>query len=488
MKRENYRQLIYFIAATIAATIALQVYWNIKNYQANKQRLINEVQISLDNGIESYFADLAKTEVFAFVQGHADSLYSGNTRISMSSSSHLDSMFLEVEADTVNWVNSIHGFAHLIDSSEKHTRIRAIRNGSFSTISEKNKMDSLTRLQGLANRIIVSITNDSLDFRRLDTLLGQELNRKNIAISYRIKHSRNDSVLGGFGGSNRPGLVLSTLSKSTYLPEDEKLELIFSNPSLTILKRSTTGILLSFVLSMSIIACLLYLLRIVNKQKQLAEIKNDLISNITHEFKTPITTVATALEGLKNFNEVNSKEKTLKYLDISQNQLQKLHLMVEKLLETATLDNDKILLHKEKTDLVILLKMLVEKFQMISDKSISYKNNTGALIKEVDPFHFENALANLLDNAVKYGGQQIEVHLNSLLNGIEITVADNGKGIDKTHREKIFEKFYRIPTGNIHDVKGFGIGLFYAKTIIEKHGGTLSLVSDSKNSIFRITI
>ncbi|MEX0289924.1 MAG: hypothetical protein AB3N14_12510, partial [Flavobacteriaceae bacterium] len=161
MKQQNYKRLIYFIAATIAATIALQVYWNIKNYQANKQRLINEVQISLDNGIESYFADLAKTEVFAFVKGHADTVYSGKRQISLMGTSEGDSMILEVEADTVNWVNSIHRFGHFVDSTDGHARIRAIQKGSLSAFEGVNKIDSLTRLQGLASRIIVSITNDT---------------------------------------------------------------------------------------------------------------------------------------------------------------------------------------------------------------------------------------------------------------------------------------------------------------------------------------
>ena len=110
------------------------------------------------------------------------------------------------------------------------------------------------------------------------------------------------------------------------------------------------------------------------------------------------------------------------------------------------------------------------------------------LYKEVDPFHFENVITNLVDNAVKYGGDTIEVNLNSLLDATEITVADNGGKIDKNQREKIFDKFYRIPTGNRHDVKGFGIGLFYVKKIVEKHHGTIQLLPDSKNTIFKISL
>ena len=284
-------------------------------------------------------------------------------------------------------------------------------------------------------------------------------------------------------------MVLSTFSNSTYLPPNERLELLFTNPTLAILKRSMTGILLSFLLSASIIACLLYLLRTINRQKQLALIKNDLISNITHEFKTPIATVSTALEGIKSFNKENDKEKTEKYLEISGQQLSKLHQMVEKLLETATLDSDQLLLQMESVEMVALLKDLTDKYQLLTKaKELIFSTNISELVQKVDPFHFENAVANLIDNAIKYGGDRIEVNLNALLNKVEITVADNGGSIESSQREKIFDKFYRVPTGNQHDIKGFGIGLFYSKKIIEKHEGTLQLLSDKKNTVFKITL
>jgi len=277
--------------------------------------------------------------------------------------------------------------------------------------------------------------------------------------------------------------------KSTFLPSDEKLELLFSNPTLAILKRSLTGILLSFILSISIIFCLLFLLRTVKQQKQLAEIKNDLISNITHEFKTPIATVSTAIEGIKNFNDTNDKEKTYKYLNIGDQQLKKLHQMVEKLLETATLDSDKLLLNKEAVDVVAMMKRLADKYQMLAnDKTINFTTNISELEIDVDAFHFENAIANLIDNAIKYGGDTVEVNINSMLDKLELSVGDNGNGIEKSQREKIFDKFYRVPTGNRHDVKGFGIGLFYTKKIVEKHHGTIQLIPDSKNTIFKVTL
>jgi signal transduction histidine kinase len=234
---------------------------------------------------------------------------------------------------------------------------------------------------------------------------------------------------------------------------------------------------------------LFYLLKIINKQKELAEIKNDLISNITHEFKTPITTVSAALEAIETFNAIDDKEKTKKYLSISSLQLKKLHLMVEKLLETATLDSENLLLKKEEIDVVELVKNVSLKNELnLEQKNISFNSFKDKFTVTLDPFHFENAISNLIDNAIKYGGNKIELHLNLVLNNLEITIADNGNSIDKSQRDKIFDKFYRIPKGNTHDVKGFGIGLYYTKKIIEKHGGEIHLIPNSTNTIFKITL
>ena len=134
----------------------------------------------------------------------------------------------------------------------------------------------------------------------------------------------------------------------------------YSNPSAEALKRSSTGILLSLLLSLAVISSLFYLLKIINEQKELAEIKNDLISNITHEFKTPIATVSTAIEAIENFNVIDDKEKTQKYLSMSSVQLKKLHQMVEKLLETATLDSESLILQKESTNIVDLISRIVK--------------------------------------------------------------------------------------------------------------------------------
>jgi len=483
MKQKQYTSLLYLICITVVITIAIQVYWNIRNFNGNKRRLMNEVQISLDNSVEVYFSDLTKNDIVAFTNNFKDTL--GTKKVL----AHIarDSSFTRFRRKSLRVTDSSSSWVNIIDSGTSKWKPHQIK--AMSVFNRLKRVDSTIGLANLTSKIIFAITKDTINFEKLDALLQQELARKDIAIDYSLEHVDRDSTIRTFKKNSIQPLTLSTFSKSTYLPRKERLKLSFSNPTTTILKYSLTGILLSFLLATCIIACLFYLLHTIKKQKQLAEIKNDLISNITHEFKTPIATVATAIEGIKNFNATNDQAKTEKYLNISNQQLQKLHQMVEKLLETATLDNDKLLINKEPIDIVHLLHQLVEKNRMIAvGKELLFSTNVSELQKSVDLFHFENALANLIDNAIKYGGEKIEVNINSLMNGVEISVADNGNSIEPSQGEKIFEKFYRIPTGNRHDIKGFGIGLFYTKKIIEKHGGLLQLIPTKGNTLFKISL
>jgi len=258
-----------------------------------------------------------------------------------------------------------------------YLQILSINNKHFSAIKvfKGNSIDGVKDLEGFANKIIISISQDSIKYTKLDSLLKKQLSNKNIAVDFRLNHSSGDSIIFKSDANNIAlnwGDHKTTLkednvffnwksvdSKSTFLKNNEKIRLLFKDSSFEALKRSSTGILLSLLLSLAIISCLFYLLKIINKQKELAEIKNDLISNITHEFKTPITTVSTAIEAISTFNAIDDKEKTRKYLSISSLQLTKLHHMVEKLLDTATLDSETLLLQKEEVDIVELVKTIV---------------------------------------------------------------------------------------------------------------------------------
>ena len=334
----------------------------------------------------------------------------------------------------------------------------------------------------------MALENDSVNFAKLDSIFINQLSKKGIETPHYFNLIDKEKKIGTSNHIDKTKLTLFLTSKSTFLRPDQSLRVYYQDPTILALKKSSIEILLSLILSLTIIYSLFYLFQIIKKQKQLSEIKNDLINNITHEFKTPIATISTAIEAIESFNVIDDKEKTKKYASISAFQLKKLHQMVEKLLETATLDSENLILQKEPTNLVELIFKIIKKHELLTKKNISFTTHIDSIILEIDLFHFENAISNLIDNAIKYGGDNIEINLHSVLNTLEISVTDNGNGIEKNQQERVFDKFYRVPKGNTHDVKGFGIGLYYTKKIIEKHGGQIKVISNFENTTFKLVL
>jgi nitrogen-specific signal transduction histidine kinase len=508
MNDKRYKWILYTILLVIVATIGIQIYWNYKNYQTNKQQLINDVQTSLDKAVDDYYTALAeRTTVGVFLEGDSQKNAleeGGEIDRFIRNIDTLKSEFKDLDSIDISEIEGITVFRGLqVDSmSQVYDKLHP----TTSKANFKKRIDSLkatniefdmNSIEMLTSKIVISISNDTLNIKEVDSFLTNELNRKNIELTRELEFYESgiveelthqfDSLI--LKKENPKNLSLSTTSKSTFLPKGSKLQLYFSDETLLVLKRGFSGILISSLLVIAVISCLFYLLKIIKHQKQLAEVKNDLISNITHEFKTPIATIGVALESINNFNAIEDKEKTKKYINMSTEQLGKLNIMVEKLLETATLDSDNLELKKEPIDIVELLSTLTNRYKIqFPEKQFNSSFKIDALITNLDVFHFENALNNILDNAVKYGGNLISIDLVPKDKNFDILISDNGNNLSKTNKERIFEKFYRVPKGNTHDVKGFGIGLYYTKTIIEKHNGSINVELLKDLTTFKITL
>jgi len=486
MNKRYYKLVVYLIGITVVVIIGVQLYWIFKEYQLNKQHLISKVQLSLDNSVETYFANLTKSGIITFT-----SIDSNNTK------KKIDTIYLK-PGSRFGLRKKIDSTLHKIATADtkKPLLIKNRRDGNFPFFTANKSFPK--SIDSLISKVFISISRDSLDLQKLNTYINEELNRNNIEVTYGLKYSyfkrhfkkRDNPIITTFHLENFPKKYLKTISKSTFLPHRSKLELFFTNETSILLKESLISILLSLLLSLSIIASLLYLLKTIYKQKQLSEVKNDLISNITHEFKTPIATISAALEAMKNFNALRDKDKSEKYLNIANNQIQKLDEMIEKILETATLNHEELSVIKKPVNISELITEIVTKYQLLSnEKKIRFKSTIPNKLIELDTFHFENAIGNIFDNALKYGGNTIEAELTSNKNTTILTIADNGNGIAKNQKDKIFEQFYRIPTGNTHEIKGFGIGLYYTKKIIEKHGGSIHVIYDKNNrTLFKIEL
>jgi signal transduction histidine kinase len=241
-------------------------------------------------------------------------------------------------------------------------------------------------------------------------------------------------------------------------------------------------------------ACLVAILRAVAVQKRTASAMADFVNNMTHEFKTPISTISLACDTLGQEPVRADAGRRTKYEEMIRSECLRMQGQIRKILETAALERGELDLRFERTDAHSLIRKSVEAFSMIVGSrggSITTRLEAGDPFVEVDPVHFRNVLHNLLDNAVQYTRRPPEIVVATQADegGLRITVTDNGVGLNPEERKRIFERYYRVSTGNVHDVKGFGLGLSYVKLIVKGHGGSVAVRSEEgKGSTFEIGI
>ena len=237
-----------------------------------------------------------------------------------------------------------------------------------------------------------------------------------------------------------------------------------------------------------------YSLVIIFRQRKLSEVKNDFINNMTHELKTPISTISLSSEMLLRMPNGDDFNKIKRYAGIIYDENKRLEHQVERVLNVAKLDKDKLVLNKEKINIEEILVQLSENFKLIENKEgseILLEIGEGSHEIVADPVHITNVIHNLTDNALKYSGENTTITISTSRSEKELIInfIDQGIGMKKEHLKSIFDKFYRVPTGNIHNVKGYGLGLYYVKLIVESHQGTILVQSAlDKGSTFTIKL
>jgi len=229
-------------------------------------------------------------------------------------------------------------------------------------------------------------------------------------------------------------------------------------------------------------------------QQKLIEVKNEFINNVTHELRTPVATVSVAIEALQKFDVLDKRELTQEYLSIAKQELERLSQMTDSILKTSVLERKGIEFVPERVNLDLIIQRMISRLKLIletSGASITYKKEGKDFVVHGSPLHLTNLLHNLVDNALKYSPTSPSIHiaLHQYDSRLSISVKDNGIGIPKEFHEKIFEKFFRIPTGDVHNTKGYGLGLSYALNVVKSHNGKIEVFSEvDHGSEFRITL
>jgi two-component system phosphate regulon sensor histidine kinase PhoR len=327
---------------------------------------------------------------------------------------------------------------------------------------------------------------ERLNHVMLDTLLKKQFAEEGISLpfEYGVRDNGNFVFASFNKGENfsKSKTYKVKLFPNDTFQQDQTLQVYFPEKENYILKNLWSIFGSSFLLIAFVGGIFYYSVNSLLNQKKLSNIKNDFINNMTHELKTPVSTIALALEVIKDKDINKSPEKTERYLNIITEENRRLGTQIEKVLQIAKLEKGDLNLHFEPIDINEVLDQVV-KNQGVQMEQHGVKLNlhlqAAETIVSADRVHLTNIIFNLMDNAIKYSKEQPEISIatSNTTSALSITISDNGIGIPKDQLNKIFEKFYRVPKGDLHDVKGFGLGLSYVKNMVEMHKGSITVNS-----------
>lgn len=341
--------------------------------------------------------------------------------------------------------------------------------------------------------------NQRVDMAILDSLLKNEMSIRGISIPFEYG-LRSDDTPHDFIFTSSPGYredrlldgYSMQLFPSDLMATENMLYVYFPERSSYLAQQVWTTLVSSVVLILVMASCFYVAMSTIVRQKKLSDMKNDFINNMTHEFKTPVSTISLATQMLSDEAVAASPSMLSRYLGIIRDENQRLGSQVEKVLQAARFDRGEVRMMRDQVDLHDVVETVAHSLspQIEARKGVLHTRLEAKRPTVTgDDVHLTNLIFNLLDNAIKYSGEVTDVSITTAnaAEGVKITVSDKGIGMTKENLRHIFEQFYRVPTGNVHDVKGFGLGLSYVKKIVEEHKGTIRVDSSpGKGSTFEV--
>lgn len=363
-----------------------------------------------------------------------------------------------------------------------------------------NEFDASARIA--LKSVVAKLPSDNIqlitnNLTQLELRIREEFNYLKLDnhFDFGILDETNHTVLATSNNLHENQLVTSSLKVPVQLPGQTgsyALAVYFPGQHSQIILKMMSWIIIWILFTLVLIVGFPVSIYIFNSQKRVSGMKSDFINNMTHEFKTPIATISLASEMLLKKSIREDSEKIVKYAKVIFDENARLQNHVEQILSVSMLERGQFRLKKKEIDLHQLIGEIVHNFELtMKDKGGVIKTHFCAkrFIIRADKGHLTNVIVNLMDNAFKYspGEPWVRIGTQNVSNGLVISVEDRGMGIDLENQRLIFKNMYRVPTGNIYNVKGFGIGLFYVKTIVEAHGGHINLKSElNKGSRFDV--
>ncbi|WP_158544335.1 sensor histidine kinase [Pedobacter miscanthi] len=466
--------------------LSLQVYWIVNYYKATLKDFEKEVNLAFEDGVKKELSLRCDT-----IQNIIEKkLLDTNAFLISARFDKKDKKYIYTvrakgnEKDKFTSSFSLSDYSKAIPKNKSDTSVRKHVAGHLALLMREEDMESHViyyRTQKLGIFMNEQANKYQFDTTRLRPAFNIYLKARNIKTPYNFIVKKIDSTNNK--GIKKMGYAFVTRAFETYRYTDDQryVRAMFKSPSAYILSRMALLLFSSFAMIVIVSGCMIILLKRLFWEKRLSVIKNDFISNITHEFKTPISTVSVAIEALNNPIIRSDDDKYNRYLIHAKNEIERLNILVDKVLNIAIYEDGKSPVLKEKILFDNKIMEIIQLHEMKTRKGmvIDYKNDSQLKEINVDATQFQHAISNIIDNAIKYSGEEalIKVTVQKKEYFLTILVEDNGIGIAEKDISAVFEKFYRVSTGNSHPVKGHGLGLNYVKQIMHLHDGWYKMES-----------
>jgi two-component system phosphate regulon sensor histidine kinase PhoR len=477
MNAKRIRWIIGLMTAALIGVISLQIYWIGWNIRLNEEQFDKTVFSAMNNVADK----LQYYETSAVLEALNKTRSAGKIR---EAARYLENGYAlrQVEKDS-----SAIGPQSFEDNVTMWEYMKVSQLVDSKPLSERIPLDLLS------NWLQEEFDNQGIHSARQFGIYSKTRNSFVIVNGYFVVEDNSPQVTQGnaaslFNSKYRVALFQQDIESPGYL------SLYFPNRTRLVLGSVIPTLLLSVLFSGIILICFLYTIRIIYRQKQLSEMKTDFINNMTHEFKTPIATISLAADSITSPTIIGAPDKIKRFVDIIRQENRRMNSQVERVLQMALIDKKDVQINLEELNIHDLIQQVIANFSLQIEKregTLTARLDAERPLIEGDATHITSVIHNLLDNANKYSPEkpQVTISTRNVPMGVEITVSDRGVGISKEARKNIFDKFYRVSTGNIHDVKGFGLGLSYVREIITAHKGLIDVKSETgKGSSFILTL
>ncbi|MGX1638799.1 sensor histidine kinase [Sphingobacterium mizutaii] len=458
---KKYKILLASIVLTIAGIIVVLGFWLFGSYFGHKQFFLGMTEHELFDVVQDFYSENEE-------QIQKENQNQRKDRIDRLSIAFKEK-YPQINVDTIKSIFENQNF------NRKNDR----QNGSDSTGNSKSKMSR----HFISSYVVRTINWNEATIDSLQIRLEKSLRERDMYSPFILQISnlpneeeRNKEFYHQRYKESKSRPIVIDQSENLYLEVD------YINPTVYLLKQIGWQLFFSLILIIALIGTFWTLLVTIRKQNQLAKMRKAFVNNMTHELKTPVSTVMAAIESIQRYGAKDDKERMNRYLSISRQELEHLSDMIERVLQVDVAETNGVLLEKTWFDLDNLIDESMENAKLFAKKEVDIqKTITGDSFQIfADQAHIKNVINNLLDNAIKYAGDQVKINIALSENGDRYTLSiqDNGIGIPKAYQKGVFDLFFRVPSGNIHNVKGFGLGLAYVKQIVQQHQGTIDLSSE----------